>query len=219
MKILCKRILAFALGLALTAAIAPAAAFATDGSGYEDAVPADDPVRSALDDDPPADLLEAFLKYLNETRDYHYRERDIALSKGYGWFDGCYLADMYIDPSGSFDDWMWVWIGGYVLRCYQMDGSMIFYKDGEIYSLFDAYETGLITEESLALAIDALNDAHYSFWEREGTVEYAIAIMRNAMYLFGKHTPLMVDKYDLDGDGAITVSDALVGLRVSAGIA
>ena len=103
----------------------------------------------------------------------------------------------------------------------KMMGEYVIYKDGKVYSLNDAYEKEIIADEDFALVADALNRRYgdYGRYRRSrGSVNYALTVLRAVANLLGKHTPLMLDYFDSDGDGAITISDALFELRIAAGL-
>ena len=174
------------------------------------------------DDKAPADLFAAFAEYFSELYSATVTVSDVGLYKGYGWFGGCYLANLHANNVGVIDDYGQKFIGGYSIHAYQDDDSMILYKEGKAYSLRDAYEKGIIAEEDFARAVDALNifDGNYGrLLQSKGTVSYALAVLRTAAKLAGKVTPLMLECFDSDCDGTITVADALFALRVAAGLA
>ena len=168
----------------------------------------------------PEDLLSAAAEYFSEKYSTGVSASDVKLSYRYGWFGGCYLADLRADII-VIDDFYCKYIGGYCIHEYQMDDSMVIYHGGKVYSLSDAYEKGVVSDGDFALVADALNRRYgdYSRYRRSrGTVGYALTVLRAAVKLMGKITPLMVDYFDSDGDGAVTVSDALAELRIAAGL-
>ena len=172
------------------------------------------------DDEAPDDLLAAAADYFSERYHTEVSESRVGLSYGYGWFGGCYLADLRADII-VIDDFYSKYIGGYCIHDYQMDDSMVIYHGGKVYSLSDAYEKGVVSDGDFALVADALNRRYgdYSRYRRSrGTVSYALTVLRAAVKLMGKITPLMVDYFDSDGDGAVTIADALAELRIAAGL-
>ena len=170
------------------------------------------------EDEAPADLLEAFAEYFSELYDRDIPVSSVGLGRGYGWFGGCYLANLYSYGLIVIDDFEAKMIGGYLFGQYQMDDSMILYKDGKAYSLEQAYDGGIISDEAFALVADALNADIWIYRQSIGDITYALIILRCAVKLNGKPTPMMVEKFDVDGDGEITVGDALFALRVAAGL-
>ena len=209
MKTIYKRIITVILCLALTAALVPATAFAleTPVSGEDDG------------NEAPADLFAAFAEYFSAIHHYNASVDKVGLSGAYGWFGGCYLANLYSDDAWVFDDFSAKMIGGYLVDDYQEDDSIILYKDSKAYSLMEAYDGGIISDEAFALAVDALNEEAWMYRQSIGDVRYAMIVLRCAAKLNGKHTPMMVERFDLDGDGRITVADALFALRIAAGLA
>ena len=79
----------------------------------------------------------------------------------------------------------------------------------------EAIDLGLLKDEQIAQVADYLNAYRYS---EEMSVGYALMTLRASVGILGKITPLMREKFDLDGDGEISVTDALVVLRKAAGI-
>ena len=210
MKKLYKRIIAVTLCLALMAALVPATVFAleTPVSGEDDG------------NEAPADLFAAFAEYFSVIHHYNASVDKVGLYRVYGWFGGCYLANLHSYDAVSFDDFSAKMIGGYLIDEYQEDDSIILYKDGKAYSLMEAYDGGIISDEAFALAVDALNeDTALMYRQKIGTINYALVVLRSAAKLNGRTTPLMLEKFDVDKDGAITVADALFALRVAAGLA
>lgn len=168
----------------------------------------------------PADLFAAFAEYFSVIHHYNASVDKVGLYRAYGWFGGCYLANLYSDDAWVFDDFSAKMIGGYLVDEYQEDDSIILYKDGKAYSLMEAYDGGIISDEAFALAVDALNeDTAWMYRQKIGTINYALVVLRSAAKLNGRTTPLMLEKFDVDKDGAITVADALFALRVAAGLA
>ena len=167
----------------------------------------------------PADLFAAFAEYFSVIHHYNASVDKVGLYRAYGWFGGCYLANLHSYDAFVFDDFSAKMIGGYLVDDYQEDDSIILYKDGKAYSLMEAYDGGIISDEAFALVADALNEDAWMYRQSMGDVRYAMIVLRCAAKLNGKHTPMMVERFDLDGDGRITVADALFALRVAAGLA
>lgn len=158
-------------------------------------------------------LCNAYTKYLSEK--WHIYTRNPGLTRVYGEVGELLLVNMYAGDVIGIDDFCQVFFNGYLVYEYQMDDSMLLFDGERMYMIQEAIDLGLLKDEQIAQVADYLNAHRYS---EEMSVGYALMTLRASVGILGRITPLMREKFDLNGDGAINVSDALFVLRKAAGI-
>jgi len=164
-------------------------------------------------DELEVELCNAYAKYLSEK--WRIYTRNPGLTCVYGEVGELLLVNMYAGDVIGIDDFSQVFFNGYLVYEYQMDDSMLLFDGERMYMIQEAIDLGLLKDEQIAQVADYLNAHRYS---EELDVSYALMALRASVGLSGKVTPLMFEKFDLDGDGEISVADALVVLRKAAGI-
>lgn len=164
-------------------------------------------------DELEVELCNAYTKYLSEK--WHIYTRNPGLTRVYGEVGELLLVNMYAGDVIGIDDFCQVFFNGYLVYEYQMDDSMLLFDGERMYMIQEAIDLGLLKDEQIAQVADYLNAHRYS---EEMSVGYALMTLRASVGILGKITPLMREKFDLNGDGAINVSDALFVLRNAAGI-
>lgn len=128
--------------------------------------------------------------------------------------DGVWFADIYHRGYPVNKAYKAVLIDGYTLFEYQQDDSFYVFNDFVAYTLEEGLENGFLSQELFVKIVDKLNEKDYPTQSLEMAL-FALRITAG----FIKLTPMMIELYDVDLDGGITVSDALSHLRVAAKLA
>ncbi len=172
-----------------------------------------DIIVSGDDADFDTKICNAYADYA--AKKYGHLVTEPKITRKYGEVGDLFLANMQADDLLVLDDFYGCFFNGYWVYEYQMDDSMILFDGEKAYSIQEAIDLGLLADTQIAQVADLLNAHRYS---EKLDVSYALMALRASVGLSGKVTPLMFEKFDLDGDGEISVADALVVLRKAAGI-